>query len=168
MACLLWTSPAWKMQARDKWIGWSEEQRRGKLQRIVNNGRFLILPWVHVQGLASKILALSARHVPRDLGTPLWAPTTAAGNLVDASVFAGPATVLPTAGMWGKPPGEVVRTASIKLTVMQSKISTSIRWCATSISNYAVISRGKPIPWMYNEFTRTFRSATIETLRTEN
>src|SRR5215471_11874407 len=60
LACLLWTSPAWKMQARDEWIGWSDERRRGNLQRIVNNGRFLILPWVRVKGLASKILALAA------------------------------------------------------------------------------------------------------------
>lgn len=66
LACLLWTSPAWKMQARDQWIGWSDEQRRGNLQAIVNNGRFLILPWVRVPGLASKILALSARQMPKD------------------------------------------------------------------------------------------------------
>ena len=30
LACLLWTSPAWKMQARDEWIGWSDEQRRAQ------------------------------------------------------------------------------------------------------------------------------------------
>jgi len=53
------------MQARDAWIGWSDAQRRGNLQRIVNNGRFLMLPWVRVNGLASKILALGARQVPR-------------------------------------------------------------------------------------------------------
>ena len=46
LACLLWTSPAWKMQARDEWIGWNGEQRQRNLQWIVNNGRFLILPWV--------------------------------------------------------------------------------------------------------------------------
>ena len=80
LACLLWTSPAWKMQARDEWIGWSDEQRRGNLQRIVNNGRFLILPWVHVKGLASKLLALSARHMPRDWEQPLRSSTAAAGN----------------------------------------------------------------------------------------
>jgi len=66
LACLLWTSPAWKMQARDQWIGWSDAQRRQNLQVIVNNGRFLILPWVRVKGLASKILALSARQMPCD------------------------------------------------------------------------------------------------------
>ena len=66
LACLLWTSPAWKMQARDAWIGWSDERRQCNLQWIVNHGRFLILPWVRVKGLASKILALSARQMPHD------------------------------------------------------------------------------------------------------
>jgi hypothetical protein len=66
LACLLWTSPAWKMRVRDVWIGWSDQQRRRNLQRIVNNGRFLVLPWVRVSGLASKILALSARQMPQD------------------------------------------------------------------------------------------------------
>lgn len=85
LACLLWTSPAWKMQARDAWIGWNDEQRKRNLQSIVNNGRFLILPWVHVKGLASKILALSARQLPRDWGsryghTPLLLETLVDGN----------------------------------------------------------------------------------------
>jgi len=66
LACLLWTSPAWKMKPRDAWIGWSEKQRKRNLQSIVNHGRFLILPWVRVPGLASKILALSARQLPQD------------------------------------------------------------------------------------------------------
>lgn len=66
LACLLWTSPAWRIGARDRWIGWSDAQRRGNLQRIVNNARFLILPWVHIRGLASTILSLCARQVPDD------------------------------------------------------------------------------------------------------
>ena len=66
LACLLWSSPAWKMAARDQWIGWNAEQRTRQLQLIVNNSRFLVLPWVHVKGLASKILAQSARQLPMD------------------------------------------------------------------------------------------------------
>jgi hypothetical protein len=89
LACLLWTSPAWKMQARDVWIGWSDEQRRGNLQRIVNNGRFLILPWVRVQGLASKILALSARHMPRDWESHYGHRPLLLETLVDAGRFRG-------------------------------------------------------------------------------
>lgn len=66
LACLLWSSPAWRMAARDRWIGWSDEERGRNLQLVVNNSRFLILPWVRVKGLASKILAASARQLPED------------------------------------------------------------------------------------------------------
>jgi hypothetical protein len=66
LACLLWSSAAWKMAARDRWIGWSAEQRARHLPLIVNNSRFLILPWVRVRGLASKILAHCARQLPGD------------------------------------------------------------------------------------------------------
>jgi hypothetical protein len=66
LACLLWTSPAWKLAERDRWIGWSPEQRARNLQFIVNHSRFLILPWVRVKGLASKILSHCARQLPAD------------------------------------------------------------------------------------------------------
>jgi hypothetical protein len=51
---------------RDRWIGWNDRQRRENLQLIVNNGRFLILPWVRVRGLASKILSYCARQIVGD------------------------------------------------------------------------------------------------------
>jgi hypothetical protein len=89
LACLLWTSPAWKMQPRDAWIGWSDEQRQSNLQSIVNNGRFLILPWVRVQGLASKILALSARQLPADWETSYGHRPLLLETLVDAGRFRG-------------------------------------------------------------------------------
>jgi len=89
LACLLWTSPAWKMQTRDAWIGWSDEQRKRNLQRIVNNGRFLILPWVRVKGLASKILARSARQMPHDWETRYGYRPLLLETLVDANRFRG-------------------------------------------------------------------------------
>jgi hypothetical protein len=89
LACLLWTSPAWKMQARDAWIGWSDDQRQRNLQSIVNNGRFLVLPWVRVKGLASKILALSARQMPRDWETRYGHRPLLLETLVDAARFRG-------------------------------------------------------------------------------
>jgi hypothetical protein len=87
LACLLWTSPAWKMAARDRWIGWTADQRARNLQYIVNNSRFLILPWVQVKNLASAILARSARQLPHDWSqhygyTPLLLET-----LVDVTRF---------------------------------------------------------------------------------
>lgn len=89
LACLLWSSPAWKMAARDAWIGWNTERRVRNLQLLVNNSRFLVLPWVHVKGLASKILALSARQLPIDwerrYGYRPWLLET----LVEAQRFRG-------------------------------------------------------------------------------
>lgn len=66
LACLLFTSAAWKMAPRDAWIGWDDQARRINLPHLVNNGRFLILPWVAVPHLASHILALAARQLPTD------------------------------------------------------------------------------------------------------
>jgi len=89
LACLLWTSPAWKMKPRDVWIGWSEERRQRNLQWIVNNGRFLLLPWVRVKGLASKILALSARQLPQDWQSHYGHRPLLLETLVDTNRFRG-------------------------------------------------------------------------------
>jgi hypothetical protein len=60
------SSPAWRMAARDQWLGWDDATRRRNLQHVVNNSRFLILPWVRVRNLASTVLARAARAVARD------------------------------------------------------------------------------------------------------
>ena len=46
---------AWKAAPRDRFIGWSVAQREARLQLVVNNARFLILPWVQVRNLASTV-----------------------------------------------------------------------------------------------------------------
>ncbi|MBW2608545.1 MAG: DUF4338 domain-containing protein [Deltaproteobacteria bacterium] len=66
LGCFQFSSPAWKMAPRDRWIGWSEEQRKVNLQKIINNSRFLIFPWVEVKNLASSSLSLAAKTVPDD------------------------------------------------------------------------------------------------------
>jgi len=89
LACLQWSSPAWKMAARDRWIGWSCDQRAHNLQYIVNNSRFLILPWVHVKGLASSILARSARQLLQDWRQYYGYQPLLLETLVDAARFNG-------------------------------------------------------------------------------
>ncbi len=66
LACLLFGAAAWKCAPRDRWIGWSAEQRAGGLQFIANNSRFLILPWVGVRLLASHLLSQIAGRINRD------------------------------------------------------------------------------------------------------
>lgn len=64
LALLGFAAAAWQTAPRDVYIGWNHAQRERNLPRIVNNARFLILPWVRVPHLASMILAQAARQLP--------------------------------------------------------------------------------------------------------
>jgi hypothetical protein len=66
VACLGWCSAPRHLGCRDRYLGWTKEQRLRNLFRIVINTRFLILPWVRVSHLASHLLGLSARRISRD------------------------------------------------------------------------------------------------------
>ncbi len=57
---------AWRLQPRDRWIGWEKEPRARPLHLILNNSRFLILPTVRSANLGSKVLSLAARRLGRD------------------------------------------------------------------------------------------------------
>lgn len=89
LACLGWTSAAWKIAVRDRWIGWSEAQRRQALPYLVNNSRFLILPWVHVPELASHLLARCARQLPADWAARYGVRPLLLETLVDPARFRG-------------------------------------------------------------------------------
>jgi len=57
---------AWKTAPRDDFIDWTPSVREERLNLIVNNARFLILPWVQSKNLASKLLGLVARRIVND------------------------------------------------------------------------------------------------------
>jgi len=66
LALLGFGAAAWKTAPRDQFIGWTAAQRERNLHRVINNARFLILPWVTSRNLASKVLALAAKRLPDD------------------------------------------------------------------------------------------------------
>jgi hypothetical protein len=66
VACLGWGSAAWKIAERDRTIGWNSQTREANLHKVVNNVRFLILPWINIRHLASKVLALNTRTLQKD------------------------------------------------------------------------------------------------------
>ena len=66
LALLGFAGAAWKVQARDRFIGWTAQQRQARLHLIVNNSRFLILPWVRCRNLASRVLAICTRRLAED------------------------------------------------------------------------------------------------------
>lgn len=66
LAALGFGAAAWKVAPRDKFIGWTAGQRERNLHLVVNNARFLILPWITVRNLASRLLAVVAKQLPED------------------------------------------------------------------------------------------------------
>ncbi len=74
LACLLYGAAAWKLAVRDKFIGWSKQQREANLCYLANNLRFLILPWVRVKNLAFLFLKRFAGDALRRLGAQIWSP----------------------------------------------------------------------------------------------
>ena len=90
LACLLgWGSAAFKVGCRDDFIGWSAEKRVQRLNGIANNTRFLILPWVRVQHLASKVLAVSVRVLAKDWEKRFQEEVLLVETFVDRSRFRG-------------------------------------------------------------------------------
>ena len=55
-----------RLEARDCFIGWSEQQRKKYLKHIVNNSRFLIPKWIKVPNLASHLLGRAVKLVKAD------------------------------------------------------------------------------------------------------
>jgi hypothetical protein len=121
VACLLFGAAAWQNAPRDQLIGWSAAQRAEGLSRVVNNTRFLILPWVKVAGLASHVLSRAMRRLSADwqskYGHPVWLVET----FVDRDRFAGTAyraanwqPLGRTRGRGRQGPDPRVRSSSIK------------------------------------------------------
>ena len=74
VGCIQFSSPAWRMKARDQWIGWDDETRGERLQHIVNNSRFLVL--AKIENLASMLMARALKQLrldwPRHYGLEPW------------------------------------------------------------------------------------------------
>lgn len=66
LAVLGFGASAWTLAPRDRLIGWTAQQRQHNLHRVVNNARFLILPWIRSPNLASRILSGVVKQLPQD------------------------------------------------------------------------------------------------------
>ena len=66
LAMLGFSTAAWTLAPRDRFIGWPRPMREKNLPLVVDNPRFLILPWIHIPNLGSHILALVRQRLPGD------------------------------------------------------------------------------------------------------
>ena len=78
-----------RLKLASRWIGWDEDARRRNLQRVVNNSRQLLLPWVRVKNLASTTLGLVARSFPDDWEQRFGVRPVLLETLVDSTRFRG-------------------------------------------------------------------------------
>ena len=64
IAMLGFSTAAWKLAPRDNFIGWTPRLREKNLPLVVDNPRFLILPWITIPNLGSHLLAIFRRRLP--------------------------------------------------------------------------------------------------------
>ena len=89
LACLWFAAAAWRCKARDRFIGWNDEARKRNLPCVANNTRFLVLPWVRVDNLASHLLSRVAGRLGRDWNGKYGHGLYALETFVDRSRFTG-------------------------------------------------------------------------------
>ncbi|MBU0649934.1 DUF4338 domain-containing protein [Patescibacteria group bacterium] len=89
LGCVLFGAAAWKVKPRDDFIGWDINTRKKNLGFIVNNMRFLILPWVRVPHLASRILGGVARRISGDWEKKYGHPVHLLETFVECERFKG-------------------------------------------------------------------------------
>jgi len=86
---LAFSSAAWRLEARDRWIGWAEPSRRAHLPEVVSNSRFLICPEVRVPHLASHVLSRCLRRLPQDWQRRYGVAPVLAETFVEIDRYAG-------------------------------------------------------------------------------
>ena len=89
IACLAWSSAPRHLGSRDRYLGWSAEARRRNIRFLAYNTRFLILPWVTVEHLASHILARMAKRLSEDWERLYQHPIYFVETFVDPTRFRG-------------------------------------------------------------------------------
>nr|WP_287413345.1 DUF4338 domain-containing protein [Pseudodesulfovibrio sp.] len=87
VGCIQFSSPAWRMKARDHWIGWDDKRRGEALQRVVNNSRFLVL--AKIVNLASAMLSASLDHLRSDWEEQYGVAPVLLETLVDQKLYHG-------------------------------------------------------------------------------
>src|SRR3954471_5057107 len=89
IACMAWSSAPRHLGSRDRYIGWSAGARRRNIRFLAYNTRFLILPWVKVEHLASHILGRMAARISGDWQRMYGHPIYFLETFIDPDRFRG-------------------------------------------------------------------------------
>ena len=89
IACLAFSSAPRHLGSRDRFIGWSAKARLANIRFVAYNTRYLILPWVSVEHLASHLLGRIARRLSADWQRLYGHPIYFVETFVDPQRFRG-------------------------------------------------------------------------------
>ena len=89
LACIGWGSAAWAVKSREQFIGWPKPVKNERLHYIANNTRYLILPWVTVKCLASRVLSLNIKRISGDWHNVYHFPLYLLETFVEQDRFKG-------------------------------------------------------------------------------
>lgn len=89
VGALSFSAAAWRLSARDRWIGWDDARRRAGLSKVVGNSRFLILPTVKVPNLASHVLSLALSRLAADWQSRYGLTPVLVETFVDSTRYPG-------------------------------------------------------------------------------
>jgi hypothetical protein len=89
IACIAWSSAPRHLGPRDLFIGWPAEARRKNIRFLAYNTRYLILPFVEVEHLASHLLGRMAQRLSEDWNRLYGHPIHYLETFVDPGRFRG-------------------------------------------------------------------------------
>ena len=89
LGCLMFAGASKNVAGREQWIGWTKSQRVRNLAWVINNGRFVIFPWVQVKNLGSHVLGQVVRRVSKDYQKRWGYSPVVAETFVDPQYFDG-------------------------------------------------------------------------------
>jgi hypothetical protein len=89
VACLAFSSAPRHLGSRDRFIGWGREARLKNIGLIAYNTRYLLLPWVSVEHLASHLLGRIARVISADWQRLYGHPIYFLETFIDPQRFRG-------------------------------------------------------------------------------
>ncbi len=89
IAAFGFSAAAWQLKPRDRFIGWNQQQRRRNLQLVINNSRFLIMPWIKCQNLATTLLSQATKRLADDWENTYGYRPVLLETFVDGEQFGG-------------------------------------------------------------------------------
>jgi predicted transposase YbfD/YdcC len=89
LAVATWSAAAFHLKARDRFIGWTDNQRRERLPLLVNNSRLWVLPDSHYPNLVSRFMKLMLGRLSADWQDRWKHPVVLAESFVDPEAYRG-------------------------------------------------------------------------------